>query len=225
MKSMAITVCSGMVEAGAEMNPIYNSGLASALAEQSGSLIGRVKDGLVAIQSSRFGAGAGVVWDVQGIILTNNHVLRRSTPQVTLADGRRFEARVLFREPEVDLAFLQIPADGLTALPIADSTRLRIGELVFAIGHPWGQHGYVTGGIISYLTTAHTSGKRGQVPVVRTDARLAPGNSGGPLVNASGELVGINTMIVGGDQGLAVASSVAVAIFAEEMVQAEAKSA
>ena len=194
---------------------LQNSGLPSALSERAEALVERIKAGLVAIQASRFGAGAGVVWRGDGVILTNNHVLRRSKPRVTLPDGRRMEARVLHTEPEVDLAFLEIPVEGLTALPLGDSTRLRVGELLFAIGHPWGMHGSVTGGIVSHLTTARTRGKRELIPVIRTDARLAPGNSGGPLVNAAGELVGINTMIVGGDQGLAVASAVAADVFQE----------
>ena len=144
---------------------------------------------------------------------------------MSLPDGRRFEAQVLHQEPEVDLAFVQIPERGLEALPLGDSTRLRVGELVFAIGHPWGMHGSVTGGIVSHLSTARTSGERELIPVIRTDARLAPGNSGGPLVNATGELIGINTMIVGGDQGVAVASAVAKDVFQEvykdEMAQAD----
>jgi serine protease Do len=199
------------------------------LSEKAGAMIERVKAALVSVQEGRYGAGAGAVWSEDGIILTSNHVLRRGRPAVTLADGRRFEARVLLQDPEVDLAFLQIPVKGLASLPVGDSTRLRVGELVFAIGHPWGLNGSVTGGIVSYLTTAQTSGRRGLVPVIRTDARLAPGNSGGPLVNASGELVGINTMIIGGDQGLAVASAVAREIFQEKLVddmaQADQRSA
>lgn len=190
-------------------------GLPSILSQHTENLVAGVKPSLVSIQSSRFGAGAGVIWREDGIVLTNSHVLRRKKPRVTLSDGRRMEAKVMHLDPEVDLAFLKIEADGLTALPLGDSTRVRVGEMVFAIGHPWGLHGTVTGGIVSHLTTAQTRGPRELIPVIRTDARLAPGNSGGPLVNAAGELVGINTMIVGGDQGLAVASAVAADVFQE----------
>ena len=94
-------------------------------------------------------------------------------------------------------------------MPIGDSTNVRVGELVFAIGHPWGQRASVSAGVISHLTNAQTRGKRGVIPIIRTDARLAPGNSGGPLVNHAGEVIGINTMIVGGDQGVAIPSAVA----------------
>jgi serine protease Do len=207
----------------------YTNGVPDALSAGTETMVEKVKASLVSVQDSRYGAGAGVVWRDDGLILTSNHVLRRRSPAVTLPDGRGFEARVLLQDPEVDLAFLQIPVDGLAALPIGDSTRLRVGELVFAIGHPWGLNGSVTGGIVSHLTTAQTSGRRGLVPVIRTDAHLAPGNSGGPLVNAAGELVGINTMVIGGDQGLAVASAVAREIFQEKLVdetiQADRRSA
>lgn len=92
---------------------------------------------------------------------------------------------------------------------IGDSTQLRVGELVFTLGHPWGQRNAASFGIVSQLGNAQTRGRRGLIPIIRTDARLAPGNSGGPLLNAAGEVVGINTMIVGGNQGIAIPSAVA----------------
>ena len=83
---------------------------------------------------------------------------------------------------------------------------MRPGELVFAYGHPWGQRNVLTGGVLSAVTTART--RRGEIPILRTDVQLAPGFSGGPLLNAAGEVIGINTMIVGGDQSVAVPASV-----------------
>jgi serine protease Do len=97
---------------------------------------------------------------------------------------------------------------------IADSRALKVGQLVFAVGHPWGQPGVVTLGIVSALYNATTQ-KGTQVPIIRSDSLLAPGNSGGPLVNAVGGVVGINTMIVGGDQGVSLPSHLA-QIFVEE---------
>jgi serine protease Do len=91
---------------------------------------------------------------------------------------------------------------------ITDTRDLKVGQFVFAVGHPWGQIGYVTMGIISAITSATTHDKR-EVPIIRTDVALAPGNSGGPLVNVVGGVIGINTMIVGGDQGVAIPSQVA----------------
>jgi serine protease Do len=92
---------------------------------------------------------------------------------------------------------------------------LRIGQIALAIGHPWGQVGAVSAGIISGLSSAPLQGKRGSIPVIRTDVGLAPGNSGGPLMNAHGGVIGINTMIVGGDVGVAIPSHL-VEAFVEE---------
>lgn len=165
--------------------------------------------GLVIIQAGRRGAGAGIVWDSEGLILTNSHVLGRHQTLVTLSDDRQVYAEVVAKDAEIDLALLRINDNDLTAMPIGDSTSVRVGEMVFAIGHPWGQRSSISVGVISHLTNAQTRGPRGVIPIIRTDARLAPGNSGGPLVNHAGEVIGINTMIVGGDQGVAIPSAVA----------------
>jgi serine protease Do len=171
-------------------------------------LVQRVMPSLVVVRGHRFGAGAGIVWEANGLILTNNHVVGRHSPVVVLQDNREYESRLLARDPDVDLALLSIDATGLTPL-LPASVAPRVGEMVFAFGHPWGQRNTVTRGIVSALVHAHN--RRGeQLPVVRSDVPLAPGNSGGPLVNAKGEVVGINAMIVGGDQSVSIASSVAV---------------
>ena len=170
-------------------------------------LVEQVMPSLVIVRGHRFGAGAGIVWDANGLILTNNHVVGRRTPLVILQDDREYESRLIARDPDVDLALLSIDATGLTPLKPASASS-RVGEMVFAFGHPWGQRNTVTRGIVSALIHAHN--RRGdQLPVVRSDAPLAPGNSGGPLVNAKGEVVGINAMIVGGDQSVSIAASVA----------------
>src|SRR5215216_7874175 len=174
----------------------------------SDDLVQRVMPSLVIVRGHRYGAGAGIVWDANGLILTNNHVVGRRTPIVILQNDREYASRLIARDPDVDLALLSIDATDLTPLePAAKSPR--VGEMVFAFGHPWGQRNSVTRGIVSALVTAQN--RRGdKLPVVRSDAPLAPGNSGGPLVNAYGEVVGINAMIVGGDQSISIASSVAV---------------
>jgi serine protease Do len=176
-----------------------------------------VKHSLVQVRNGHAGAGAGIIWSADGWILTNNHVVGRwgGPHQVTLEDGSEYPATLLGRDPDVDLAMLQIDAHSLPAAEIADMRDARVGELLFAVGHPWGQAGYVTSGILSSVTTAATRSKE-QIRVLRTDVALAPGNSGGPLVNASGAVVGINTMIVGGDQGVAIPIHLAVA-FAERL--------
>ena len=168
----------------------------------------RVMPSLVVVRGHRFGAGSGIVWDAAGLILTNNHVVGRRNPVVILQDNREYESRLLARDPDVDLALLSIDATGLTPL-VPASASPRVGEMVFAFGHPWGQRNTVTRGIVSALVTAQN--RRGdKLPVVRSDVPLAPGNSGGPLVNAKGEVVGINAMIIGGDQSVSIASSVAI---------------
>ncbi len=170
-------------------------------------LVQQVLPALVIVRGHRFGAGAGIVWDANGLILTNSHVVGRHTPVVVLQNDGEYESRLVARDPDVDLALLSIEATGLTPLRPAPVSP-RVGEMVFAFGHPWGQRNTVTRGIVSALVTAHN--RRGDtLPVIRSDAPLAPGNSGGPLVNAKGELVGINAMIVGGDQSVSIAASVA----------------
>ncbi len=167
----------------------------------------QVLPSLVVVRGRRFGAGAGIVWDANGLILTNNHVVGRQMPIVLLQDDREFESKLISRDPDVDLALLSIDATGLTPLKPA-MVSPRVGEMVFAFGHPWGQRNTVTRGIVSALVSAQN--RRGEkLPVVRSDASLAPGNSGGPLVNAKGEVIGINAMIVGGDQSVSIAASVA----------------
>lgn len=170
-------------------------------------LVKHVMPSLVVVRGHRFGAGSGIVWGGDGLILTNNHVVGRRMPVVVLQDDVELESRLLARDPEVDLALLSIDATGLTPLVPATNPP-RVGEMVFAFGHPWGQRNSVTRGIVSALISVRN--RRGdRVPVVRSDAPLAPGNSGGPLINASGEVIGINSMIVGGDQSVSIAVSVA----------------
>ena len=170
-------------------------------------LVQQVLPSLVVVRGHRFGAGAGIVWDANGLILTNNHVVGRRLPIVVLQNDRENESRLLARDPDVDLALLSIEATQLSPLKPA-SVSPRVGEMVFAFGHPWGQRNTVTRGIVSALVSAQN--RRGdKLPVIRSDVPLAPGNSGGPLVNASGEVIGINAMIVGGDQSVSIAASVA----------------
>jgi serine protease Do len=169
-----------------------------------------------------------VIWGRSGstgaYILTNHHVvahgrqLRAALEEDTWHRTSEYPARLLATDEEIDLALLYIEANDPSPAVIADSRRLQVGQLVLAVGHPWGQRGAVTAGLISGLSKAQTHGQRGEIEIIRSDARLAPGNSGGPLVDASGAVVGINTMIVGGDQGIAIPSHVAGA-FVEQAVK------
>lgn len=171
-------------------------------------LVQQVMPSLVIVRGHRFGAGAGIVWDTNGLILTNNHVVGKRASIVVLQNDGEYESRLLACDPDVDLALLSIEATHLAPLkPASREASPRVGELVFAFGHPWGQRNTVTRGIVSALAFAQN--RRGDtLPILRSDVPLAPGNSGGPLVNAYGEVIGINAMIVGGDQSVSIAVSV-----------------
>lgn len=163
--------------------------------------LSRVCPLLVVIQNGRHGAGAGLLVG-DGQVLTSLHVVARGRSiKVMLDDGTFYEAHIRYRETETDLALLGIPASGLPSALFSERAP-RPGEMVFAFGHPWGQRAVLTAGVLSAVTTIRT--QNGEFPVLRTDARLAPGNSGGPLLNAAGEVIGLNAMIFGGDQGIAI---------------------
>lgn len=193
--------------------------LSNSLAEALSALAQRVQRSMVLIHNGRMGAGGGVIWERDGIILTNNHVVPHERARVILTDGSELPARVQARDPEIDLALLRVDATDLPTALIADSRNVSIGELALAIGHPWGQRNFVTVGVVSGVGKAQTRGSRGSIDIIRTDADLAPGNSGGPLVNAAGAVIGINTMIVGGDLGVAIPSHEATMFVQRELVK------
>jgi serine protease Do len=165
------------------------------------------------VQNGRSGAGAGVIWRAGGVVVTNYHVIHRGRPRISLLDGGQYSTQVIAKAKQFDLALLKIDlpdsqAPALPIAPIADSKTLRVGQIALALGHPWGQIGSVSAGIITSLGSVPLGWRQSSVEVIRTDASLAPGNSGGPLVDASGAVIGINTMIVGGDLGVAIPSHV-----------------
>ncbi|NUR22251.1 Do family serine endopeptidase [Frateuria sp.] len=158
--------------------------------------------------------GSGVIVDAaKGYVLTNNHVVGGADDiMVTLQDGRSFKGKLIGTDPDTDVAVVQIPAQNLKALPVADSARLRVGDFVVAVGDPFGLGQTVTSGIVSALGRSGlgqtSSGSGGYQNFIQTDASINPGNSGGALVNLRGELVGINTMIFspsGGNVGIGFA--------------------
>ena len=160
-------------------------------------------------------AGSGVIVDAaRGFVLSNHHVVARAeSVMVTLKDNRRFEAEVLGSDPGTDIALLRIEADGLTALPIGDSDALEVGDFVIAIGNPFGLGQTVTSGIVSALGRSGIN-VEGYEDFIQTDASINPGNSGGALVSLHGELVGINTAIIGpagGNVGIGFAVPVNIA--------------
>ncbi len=141
--------------------------------------------------------GSGVIINARaGYVLTNNHVVEKATEiAVTLRDGRKFTAKLIGTDPETDIALLKIPAQNLTAVPLANSDRLEVGDFVVAIGNPFGLGQTVTSGIVSALGRTGL-GIEGYEDFIQTDASINPGNSGGALVDLRGRLVGINTAIL-----------------------------
>jgi serine protease DegQ len=159
--------------------------------------------------------GSGVIVDAEkGYVLTNNHVIARADEiSVGLKDGRSLEAKLIGRDPDTDLAVIQIPAEKLTELQLADSDELQVGDFVVAVGNPFGLGQTVTSGIVSALGRTGLRGLEYQ-NFIQTDASINPGNSGGALINLRGELVGINSAIFtpsGGNVGIgfAIPSSMA----------------
>lgn len=146
--------------------------------------------------------GSGVVIDAkQGFIVTNYHVVEQATAiMITLHDGRRFKASLVGADPGTDLAVIRIPARNLSALKLADSDRLQVGDFAVAIGNPFGLGQTVTSGIVSALGRSGL-GIEGYEDFIQTDASINPGNSGGALVNLRGELIGINTAILAPGSG------------------------
>ena len=159
-------------------------------------------------QQKERGLGSGVIVGTNGYILTNNHVVDGATDiKVSLRDKREFTAKVVGRDPKTDIAVLKINADHLPAIPLGDSSKVEVGDLAFAIGNPFGVGQTVTMGIVSATSRANL-GIEDYEDFIQTDAAINPGNSGGALIDAKGQLIGINTAILsgsGGNQGMGFA--------------------
>jgi len=143
--------------------------------------------------STAGGGGAGILW-APDLVVTNAHVTGAGPLRIGLADGRQIEARLVRADRQVDLALLRVPRVGVAPAALADSDGVRVGDLVAALGHPLGVLRTLTAGIVHALAPSRPGGRRW----IHADLRLAPGNSGGPLADTAGRVVGINTMIAGG---------------------------
>lgn len=149
----------------------------------------------VQVRSQRIGSGSGVIWHSDGLIVTNAHVAQDERLTVELSDGRVLAAVRTAIDLKRDLAVLRVEATDLPTVTVGDANALRVGELVLAVGNPQGVVGALTTGIIHRIGSTDIQSRQ---KWVIADVRLAPGNSGGPLANARGEVIGINTMIAGG---------------------------
>lgn len=168
------------------------------LASDLGRLADRLRASTVHVRGRGPGGGSGVIWSPDGLIVTNAHVARGHGASVEI-DGQTYPAELTTRDEQRDLAALQIEASNLPAAPVGDSDALRVGQVVIAAGNPLGMTGAVSTGIIHAIASGRPSW-------VRADIRLLPGNSGGPLADARGRVIGINSMVAGG-LGLAVPSN------------------
>ncbi len=148
------------------------------------------------------GLGSGIIVSPSGYILTNNHVVEHANKvEVTLSDGRDFTGKVVGTDPQTDVAVVKINADNLPVMPFANSDSVRVGDLCFAIGNPFGQDHTVTMGIVSAKNRTLPMGTTRIQDFIQTDAAINPGNSGGALIDARGNLIGMNTMILTGGGG------------------------
>ena len=184
--------------------------------EEMASLVKQTRRSLVRISDGHRTCAAGTVWHTQGLIVTNAHAIRGRHTEVSLRDGRLLPARILAFDQEYDLAALAVDAEGLNAIDLGDSTSVEVGQYVLAMGYPQGMDGVATSGIFMGEGADHMEISFAQ-DFLAVNVLLRPGNSGGPLLDMNGKLVGINTMMTGLNTGLAIPVNKAKAFLREKV--------
>jgi serine protease Do len=180
------------------------SSLLQQLNMELAAIVSQARQSLVQISNGRAGGvGSGTIWHSDGLIITNAHVVQRSPLNVILPDGKKVPAKVLAHDPARDLAALAIEAHNLPTVQLGHSETLQPGQLVLALGHPWGVAGAVSAGPVIEVGFPPELPHLGR-EFVQAGLQLRPGHSGGPMIDAQGRLVGINTMITGPEVGLAI---------------------
>jgi serine protease Do len=169
---------------------------AQQISDALGELTREIARSVVLVRGSMGSSGSGVIWDRPGLVITNHHVVPGQRAELTVAGGRRLKARVIRRAPALDLAALEVDGEAGQGAQIGDSDELQVGDLVMAVGNPMGERNAPSLGILASAAD----------DVLRLSITLRPGNSGGALVNARGQVVGIPHMVTGNGLALAVAS-------------------
>ena len=184
---------------------------AAAASDAVAELSREVGRSVVLVRGSRGSAGSGVIWDQPGLVITNHHVVHGSSAEIIVADGRRLIGRVIRRAPGLDLAALSVDEDLQPRIALGDSDAMRVGDLVLAVGNPMGERNAPSLGIVSGAPD----------DVLRLSITLRPGNSGGALVNARGEVVGIPHLVAGSGLAMAVASRTVARFLAGRVVETQ----
>jgi S1-C subfamily serine protease len=191
-----------------------------AFSDELAAMVAQVTRSVVRVEARQRVAGTGVIWTGEGAIVTADHVVEREENIRVSFDGESFDAELAGRDPTTDLAVLKIKASNLIPARISESKSLKQGNLVFAVGRPWGEEAIVSAGIISALGKFGRStgwGNQFKEGLIHSDVTLYPGFSGGPLADATGRIVGINSSVLGRDLSLAIPSET-VARIAEQLL-------